>query len=347
MLIPQGISAIGSGLVEYIASWLGEDGLRLPHVLIVWSLTYLPILLVGLWGFITCKREELGGRLAILASLVFAWLIAVLNPQLAMENLAWSSIPLWLLGALMVKDFICSLVVKQRIVWVSMTALFIVMWGFSFTNLNNLFYEISPSPEIIQGRLIGVLLPFVLLVLVSVLVSWSWSKKDTFNGILTGILIVLMMSIPGSTWRATGMTNQKANELWHSIGFPVGASGLEESLNTYGKWASGQATGVDILVSGVEDPSLRWALRNYKQVEDSTINDPEYQSVVVITDLDDTIQSASIYRGQELTWLVSPNLDQMGVRDWVRWRLFRQAPAVESSYLLWVRNDIFPGGSSQ
>lgn len=347
MLIPQGMSWIGGGLISYITSWSGNAGSRLADVTITWGLTYLPIFLVAVWGVFTSSRTFKGIRLRILAVMVLLWLIAVLNPQLMMENLTWVSVLLWLLAAFMLCEYSEKLEIQQKFVWLSMTVLFIVMCGFSFGNLNNLFYDVSPSPEIIQGRLLGVFLPFVLLLLVSILVSWSWSRKDTFSGILTGLLLVLVMTIPGSTWRATGLTNQWTNEVWHAHGLPVGASTLRNELQTFGKWASGQATGLDILVKGIDDPSLLWAVREYNQVLESPVTDPDYQPKVIITRSEDMIETASIYRGQNFTWQSGPDLPRMTLRDWVHWRLFRQAPSFKTSYVLWVRNDIFPGGTTQ
>jgi hypothetical protein len=227
-----------------------------------------------------------------------------------------------------------------------MTILFIVVFIFSFTNFNNLVYTEVPTREIIQGRLLGVALPFLLLFLVSILVSWSWSRVDTTKGILTGIVIVLLVTIPGATLRSAGFGNQQTNELWDGISYTLGEKNLTGSLATFGKWSTGLASGADILVRQIDDPSLTWALRNFDKVTFSQVDDPETQPSIVLTLPVEEVQSVSVYRGQEVAWYSRPDYTNFGFRDWMKWRLYRQAPVVVQNYRLWVRNDLFPGGSS-
>jgi hypothetical protein len=65
----------------------------------------------------------------------------------------------------------------------------------------------------------------------------------------------------------------------------------------------------------------------------------------IITDTENQhFQIASAYRGQGLTWRVRVLWDQMTGRDWARWLLFREAPAVYEQIIVWARADLFLAG---
>ncbi len=95
-----------------------------------------------------------------------------------------------------------------------------------------------------------------------------------------------------------------------------------------------------------QKPSLRWAMRNWNQVRFAdTLAVGELPSAVISSGEDVSPRFSVAYRGQDFAWSVYPNWGGALPQDWPRWLAFREAPQRTEQIILWVRGDVFPGGS--
>lgn len=54
---------------------------------------------------------------------------------------------------------------------------------------------------------------------------------------------------------------------------------------------------------------------------------------------------AASYRGQSLVWSQTPEWSLMLPPEYLSWLVYHAAPEQKSTMYLWVRTDIFPGGT--
>lgn len=73
---------------------------------------------------------------------------------------------------------------------------------------------------------------------------------------------------------------------------------------------------------------------------------PSQLASLVLTGVEQSIESSSSYRGQKILWSVEPDTPAMRFNDWMKWVFFRQAPVEKTELILWARNDLFAGTSS-
>jgi hypothetical protein len=90
-----------------------------------------------------------------------------------------------------------------------------------------------------------------------------------------------------------------------------------------------------------------WALRDFEKITSENVIPVNTTPSVVITSTDFEFTSQSIYRGQGILWSVRPDINQMKLRDWVKWTLFRTTPLLKSEIILWARNDLFKGTTAE
>jgi hypothetical protein len=119
---------------------------------------------------------------------------------------------------------------------------------------------------------------------------------------------------------------------------------LSSTLDDFSRNSTGLASHLE-MVSLVDTPSLRWALRDYPNAQFSSSLSPAERPPVVITRLvDETPSWAATYRGQDFVWWTWPGWEGALPEKMIDWIVFREAPLRNEKIILWVRNDLFPGG---
>jgi hypothetical protein len=91
----------------------------------------------------------------------------------------------------------------------------------------------------------------------------------------------------------------------------------------------------------MDSPSLNWALRNIDKVTLTDQVNLNTTSEVMITPVDLPIQTSASYRGQKILWAQSPEIENLTLRDWIKWAVYRISPMKSQELVLWVRNDLF------
>jgi hypothetical protein len=103
-------------------------------------------------------------------------------------------------------------------------------------------------------------------------------------------------------------------------------------------------------------PALNWALRTFSVRSAVAIGQDESAGAVLTLERTDLPASGlpdqpvsrlnTAYRGQNLIWQTTPGWSGALPSDLFAWLFERNAPENHQSLIVWVRGDLFPGGSA-
>lgn len=344
--IPNGISAIGASLVEYFSGLGGIDDPQIGGNSLAWLIIELPLFVLGIWGFIDgiIKKEKYPILMGVWWGV--ALILALLDPGIAGSHFVWVTLPMVIFAALKLSDHIRLPIVENRLIFVVELILVLALIIFSLLNFLNLVNNAYLTPEETRNRIIGTFLPIILLAAMTVLFAWGWSYTSTRNGFVAGMVVLLLTGMLSNAWKSAGLGSRPQFEAFFNRGFPVGVNSLLTTLEEISLSNTGYAERIDIQVIGSEQPALVWALRNYNELRISSVSDPNQAPSLVLTDVETKIDLPASYRGQKILWTLSPDYQAMKAIDWVRWSIFRTAPASKTELILWARNDLFPGAQN-
>ncbi|HPS41565.1 MAG TPA: hypothetical protein PK040_03095 [Anaerolineaceae bacterium] len=342
---PQLLTTLGTSLAEYFHSWAVLGQLTFYQAGLAWLLSVLPGIVFAAWELLaTLKKRD-----AVTRWLGYWWgfalLLTVINPSRAAVELWWASIPMWVLAARRIYTLITDSDVENRLVFIIQGALAVALVIFSFLFFTNLVNRTPVDTASLRNSLLGALLPLALLLVVTLLLGKGWSAPAARYGLLAGISLLLFIGLFGNTWKAAGLGNRFENEIWRGSAQPVGSKLILSSLSDLSEWSTGWKNQMDVLVSGVDSPALRWALRDYEETDYETVYNPNTAPSVIITGSDSEVKSLASYRGQRIVWSVQPDYLSMDIKAWMKWAIFRQAAPRSEVLILWARNDLFPGSN--
>jgi hypothetical protein len=150
----------------------------------------------------------------------------------------------------------------------------------------------------------------------------------------------------GSIWGATQRELTARIELWKPVPGAGQQALLLQTLGDLGDWTVGREDSLQI-ISLVDMPSIRWALRDLPNVRFQNGLSSEDLPEAIITHQDQAeLSLGSAYRGQDFVWWVYPNWDAWSAMDWLKWLAFRQGGGATQTIILWGRGDLFPSGEA-
>lgn len=342
LMTPGGMSAIGSSLAEFFTSLKGISG----GEFLAWLIMEFPFIILALWGMVDgLLRKDATVRL--LASWWgLGMVMSIITTGDGVNRFFWVSIPVLTLAAIKTAELISERSIQSKPVFFAESLLVIALFVFSFLNLLALINNVSLGTEETRNRIIGALLPIILLVILTVLLTWGWSATSTRKGFIAGVLVLLSLALISNTWKAASLGSAPEQELANGWSYPIGRENLIKTISDLSRWNTGYDDRIDVLLIGSDQPSLLWALRDFEDLRMETGYNPSQLASLVITGVDQSIESSSSYRGQKILWSVEPDTQAMSLKDWMKWVFFRQAPVEKSELVLWARNDLFAGTSS-
>lgn len=343
---PAGISAVGASLGDFLAA-LGEiDGAALLGMGVAWLWMELPLVVLAAWVMVDggLNRNPLTRWLGLWWGLALA--LAVITPANGVNHFHWMSIPILALAAIKLVAILQRQPLENRLVYIAESVVVVALILFSFMNLLALVNNAYFTPEETRNRIIGTLLPLILLVLLTILLSWGWSVSDTRRGFITGMLVLFACIAFSNTWKSAGLGSRPQFEMATVAGYPTGEAPLMATISDISRWNTGYDQRIDILLVGVDQPSLAWALRDFERVSRDSGYNPNLSPSLIVTGIDRNITSSTSYRGQKFQWVVTPDLSTLTLKGWIKWAAFRTAPVQQTDLILWARNDLFSGSTT-
>jgi hypothetical protein len=212
--------------------------------------------------------------------------------------------------------------------------------------LSVLFWLIGRGP--FSGEFTGLILVAIpmLAVLTTILIGMGWSWDAARSGVIWGLGLILgTYMMAAMSWASQRGHNDPA-ALWMPNPGTGQAALLEGTLQELGIMQNGRPDSIQVL-SLVDTPSLRWMLRNIKEVTFVSTLKPEYLPPVILTPEDGSDLSQTMsYRGQDFLWSSYPGWFGPLPSHWWPWVTSRQATINHESLVLWARSDLFPEESA-
>ena len=343
-LIPGGLNGMIASLIAYFQGWSLPSGVSGRFIFS--SLFFYQPLSILLAVVMLVRGWWVGSRRVIRLSvwLLVALLLAVFYPARQVQDLVWALIPLSALAALeLARHF--DLRPNERVEVFGVTLLTVIILIFAWFDLAGLVW--SPTPE--GGTNLRVWLFFgslFLIVISLLLVAVGWSIRTARLGGVWGVTIMLGIFMLGAGLGAGRIRVDYSSEFWASGSYPVHAELLAATVDQLSEWKTGNVDTLPVTVTGLDSPALLWALRGHEVSVVDTL-DASSAPAIVITPLQDSVNLAASYRGQDFTWDQQTTWNNVTLNDWLRWIVLREMPQSYDTILLWARNDLFLDAASQ
>jgi hypothetical protein len=349
---PGGLSAGLAALPEYLSGWVpataGVSWSYLPLSLVVYEFLAVVLAVIALVrGIMEKDRQVLSLGLWLLIALI----LAMLYPSRQVADLVWALLPLWVLAAV---EFARYLNPIKDGIWetLAMTALTIAILIFALFNF--LTIAISPLDMAAVARTFGtvsltnaqvywsVVVGSLLLLAASVaLVGYGWSMNVAVQGATWGLLAAFVFYTVSASLAAANLRTHISQELWAPGPQTVQAEALTKQMDDLSRWDVGVDKRLDVFVSGIDSPALRWVLRDWNVTYSEAPTLTGTPSFVIAKSELSAPELTSAYRGQEFTWRGYPGWDTSLPADWLRWAMSHSVPRGEEKIVLWTRSDIF------
>jgi hypothetical protein len=342
-MAPAGLTGIFSGLYSFILGF--GPIVQAPFGIIPFALLAYSIgaVIFGMWGGIrgSLVKSKLDMFLFIWAG--FGLVFIILYPAAEPADLIWVTLPLWILGARVVV-FAWRVPKTSRLVVAIMAALVVVIFAFMLLALRTLVLPtLIPSQQI--SYLIALVGGVVLLVAVLLLVSYGWTEEIARAGLLLGLALVFSAGMISISVNSTGIGPEKPFELWYPDQPVLTTEWLNLTIDRILVWNARGQDPVDIVVSGIDAPGLRWALHQYEPIDFVPFVPPQSQPGVLITPAGVTPEISRGYQGQELVWTRAVPWQEISANQYLTWLVTRDVPTLSQALILWVRTDLMPGGA--
>jgi len=345
---PQGLSAWMEALSTYLAGWITPSGIPASRLLAA-LLFYEPLPLI--FAAITIVRilmvnvldDQRPSRFLIFLALwvVSALLFVLAYPSRQVADLIWVIVPLWALASIE----LAKAVSFKRVHPLSLAqaCLIFLLAGLIWITLGSTLLAVGSDTSWLGLRLIIVLGIVAMGVLTTILVAWGWSWEVSRTGLTWGLIAILFVYSTSLLWGATQLRPNLPQELWSTPPATGQAKLLMRTIDDLSNWNEGFAGEIDIL-SMVDLPSLRWALRNYHQTRFLADLPPNEQPAIIIGKVsNDNPTLNTAYRGQDFVWGISPGWQGALPEQVLRWFALREATLQNELLILWARSDLFQG----
>jgi hypothetical protein len=361
LLAPRGLSAFAQSLVDYGRGWF-----TWPVSTTAWpnwqeakpiGRLLLALVVYHPWGLIIGLVVGVRsiGRRGSMNRFLFVWwgialLLALAYPGRQVTDLGWSLLPMLLVVA------------RQLVLWVNveredvLPALMLAVMSFVLTVFvwMRLLMYLTASVDVLSFvssqatlHLAALATALGMIVVLGLLVGVGWNGRAAKLGLLGGLGGALLLYSFGVGLGAGGLRGQQP-ELWRQEPVFSDADLMVKSLVQVSQWTTRENYAVDGVVAGVPSESLRWALRDFRNIRFERVLPPlntENPPTVLITMEQEELAASTQYTGQPFTIAAYVPWDLMLTKEFGFWITLRRAPVQEPIVILWVRSDRFPGSS--
>ncbi len=344
MLVPDGISAAGLGLVNFWKGWFSPSGISFAYLILA-LIVYQPVgLVLGVIQSVVGFRNESLVDRALFTGWMVALVVVLVYPAHQAADLVWCLAPLLALAARQLADLLEYNPEQSRetIIYAACAAALTVFLFFDFLNI---FGNMQGESDI-QLRLIRAVIAIVLLAISGILVYILWGTPMTVKGLSWGILAALSFFCFSTTWSAAGLGNDPAAQIWRADPLFGQENLFTSSVTDISTRNNSDPQSIEIVVQGLDSPALRWVLRDDSNAIFSDTLPVDAKPDMIVTADQPGLSQPAEYSGQDFTWEEAPNWSILLPKEWLRWFAFKTAPSEKTSIILWVRSDLFPTGTT-
>ncbi|MEN4042767.1 MAG: hypothetical protein ROW39_10510 [Anaerolineaceae bacterium] len=336
--VPAGISALFSSLADFISGWAQPAQFPASRLFVILA-GYQPLVVfLGMIGIIAALMKRDRRDIFLTTWFVVGMVVVLIYPGRHATDLLWALTPLCALAARQAVRFI-PLMRSDPTVFTAQAALVFVLSIFGWLNLVALSQQ-PVGTEVELTRYLTLAGSVLLILLVSILVAWSWSAQPAIGGLIWGITAVLLIYTISSAVHAGGLGQQPHAVLWRRSPYVDQDNLLLRTVTNLSQWNTRAADALELLILDVPSPALAWAVRDYRNAHIMSGIELGADPAMVITQAGEELTLAASYTGQSFVWSRSPVWEGA---NWLRWRVVRTMPMIETRIILWVRSDLLPG----
>jgi len=343
MQVPQGLAAAANSLMDYLVGWASPPNLPSGRFM-AGVLFYQPVALI--FALLSIGRTLYQRRVDWLDLLFIFWAgISLMHGLLYAGrqglDLVWVLVPIWGLAAReLARDLDFS---RQHLAAYGQALLIILLAGLLWFNFAGLARS-DPQMNSTAARLILMAGIFTLAAITTILVSMGWTWRTGKHGLIFGVLGAGSLYLISVLWGSNQVGANSPLEIWSTGSAGVQANLLEKTVLDLSVWKTGFPDRIDIVINS-DSPSLRWTLRNFKQLQVvSTIPTQNLPSIIITHQNEQPPALTASYRGQDFDWWAYPGWAGALPQNVTSWITFRDAPLLYEQVILWARADLFPGG---
>jgi hypothetical protein len=194
------------------------------------------------------------------------------------------------------------------------------------------------SGDLARNRLWLMAAVVLLIALSLLLVGTGWSASVArLGGVWGGLIVLVLFTIAMSTG-AAGLRQPLTMELWQPELRTGRVDILLKVANQISDLNRGYAAQFPLTILNVKSPALHWLFRDW-QVLDVNELAPEDSPEILITP-SGNLSLAVKYRGESLVLHESAAWSTATSADRLKWFVYRQAPLLSDSVIIWVRSDL-------
>lgn len=340
---PAILSAAAGSLGDFFTGVVRQGvGQPIQLILVTWLISNPLAFLLAIVEMVQARRRRDNLGLFLSWWWVISMLLVLVYPAHQVADLALPALPMLALAA---RSAVRIYSFKgEKAIFFAQAAISLVLtvsMSMSLVGAANAIYD-----DELGLRLAAVLASLFLLLATTFLVVWGWGLRVAGRGLRLGITLVLIAFTLATAWKAAGLSNLPEMETWRLDAYPKGADLVRISANDASMWKTGRTDNLDVMVSGLNNPSLFWELRKFKSVTSGSGVSANQTPSILITPKMEQMAGNGSYSGQVIAWTTSPNWSTMSAKQWCKWLVFREAPLKQQDIQLWVRTDLFPGGTS-
>ncbi len=336
---PSGIGILASGFTGFLAG-LGGDA----HTPLALMILGLPVaqplgILFALVALVRSIRSSNQMDVFLTVWWLVSLVLVVLYPSRDITMLGWPILPMLALAARQIAGLLKP-DVEHGWVAIGQAVLVVALMVFAWFSFIAFFQPRNTEIDPIV-RVITTLAP-ILLILGGILAVRTWWTDETAGqGTLWGLLAILVLWGFSSAWNGTGNGANPEGQLWRSSPMIDEVDLLNETVSDLSTWKMREPGELELIVSGVESPGLRWTLRDYPQAKFVTATAPSSSPALVVTGEMPAPDLAATYRGQDFVLRVTPAWSAMTLDEWLKWAAFKSVPVDKETIVLWARADLF------
>lgn len=343
-IYPVGLGSVGEGIARLFKSDISTASISfIPLILLLLATQPLGFVL-GLVRIIRSRLEN-SVDLFLAAWFVFAIIIAAINPNRTPLDLVNITLPLLALASRNLQGLTADRPVWS---WQTLALATVVLAFLVFIWLRVLSFA-NPAAQQASDLILAasILLPILLIGGASLIVSWWVDTRTALTGLAFGIIAAAFIWTSSFAWHATGLPQNGWSDIWRSSGLFLQENALRSTLGQLSTWQTREDFSLELNVVNMDDPLMRWALRDYSNAKFAHVVDKASSSAVVLTPEDITPNDPLAYQGQSFVRLQSYPLNDLTPVQWFDWLTSKQLPKEQTNLVLWARSDLFPNGTAK
>lgn len=345
---PQLINHVLQGLLDFSKGWF-EGGLFSNKLLLFVSFvsSYVLLIIFFFIGLISKKDKFTDKERIILIHGAVSFFFLIGYPAALVSDI-FIYLPFYYF-------FVCRgflqwwlLIQKNRKLSLLIGIPIIALLGFIWLSVLRILNLPLGSIEYAQ-MLVAIIGSAFLIGLMLLLIGWGWSLKIALSGFSLGFFTILFIFQASVNFHLFSPSRRPVYEIWWTSTYVEESNILVKTVEEVSLWNTGIRNGLDILISGVDSPSLLWQLRDHNVLISDAIH-PGNLSEVVITKTNDNTLLEESYRGQKVPYYLEHNWIQnlpqsLDTVDFYRWFFFRDSMVKQHDLFIWMKADLFVGNN--